>query len=1244
MRSIILNLKKSRILRAIVGGNLYIFDNSGILYFYDREINGFRAFSFSTAFQGRALQSFLIDRDDRIYITHQGVIERYYLDLSVPGEGTIKRYADFDHCCPVESTFYTREGLVFIDEKGDLYRIGKGENSLYMRNLADIIRENGDISSIIFDGEDLLIAFRTNGLIRLDAKNGYTSERMDINCGVFSLWKDEEQDIVWIGTDGQGIYACTKDDYIFKGINLKELPVKKERPVRAIHTDHLGALWLGTKENGIIRVRQYEDLSDYSLQHVDHFTINDGLCNDAVFAFCRSEANNVLWIGSNGPELNYYSYYDKKIHTLENPTSNRFPEVHALLEASASALWVASLNSLIRVDLEKRGSGMQVRDTELYSFSVANNRYYNQVYSLCQESDSIMWVGIRGNGVIRLNTETKEYRIITFSDHGIAPMNDILCIHQDRNGTLWLGSSYGIIRLKYYPGGGFDYRNYNENDGLLNNTIHGILETSDGKLWLSSNTGLTLFDPEKESFRNFNHRTGLKTIEFSDNAYYKDVRRGVYFFGGVDGIVWIRHEDTPGKQFVPGILFTDIRIFNESFPLNNFVKNGNKEDYIQLTHKENFFTVSFISNDFINGENGNYSYQLENFSDVWMNTRSCEAQFTNIPPGEYFLKVRYNNGVNNLEGPAGVIRIVILPPWYLTIYARIFYTLLTLGFVFLSFSYARSRYERKKRKIARELDRKYKDEMYEEKLRFFTNITHEFCTPLTLMYGPSERILNYEKSDPFIRKYARIIRSNAERLNHLIQEIIDFRRMETGNKICHVEKCDMDEILQDILSSFTRLAEEHTIRFETDITSGLTWNTDYSCFTKIVNSLISNAFKYTPVGGTIRVSLQVHNNELLFKVYNTGKGITPENIPLIFNRYSVLDNIEENTVKGLSSRNGLGLAICRSMTELLQGEIRVESQVGEYAEFIVTLPCLHTERAETAAPAQPKTSIQTLAIPISEPAPGAGSGKVSASGDKKDLPRILLIDDNQELLWMLEEMLADEYEITMAGDGEAGFRLMKQSVPDLIITDVMMPKMDGISLTRQIRENKHTMHIPLVILSARTSTDEKIEGIESGADAYIPKPFDPQYLKTIVRHLLENKKRLKEYYTTSASLYEFTGGQLLKTEDKAFYERITEILEEHLDNAEFTPERLAEEQGVSLRNLYSRFTEKELHPPRDFIKEQRVQYAAKLLLTTRITIQEVMYKTGFSTRSHFYKEFSKKYNQSPKEYRDSNNPSAKDIS
>lgn len=1208
---------------------LFVLAKKGVLSYYDEKGKRFRDLPLSENISNQYIHNFMIDRQDTIWITHNGAVKKFTVDFKNPHAPVVVRHPNLLHAEEVTHANYDKGRFVFLDIQKNLYVVQQGRKK-FIANITPITNENGIISTMIFDGDDILIGFKTNGLVRLIADKGYRAEKTDINCGVFSLWKDEQQDIIWIGTDGQGVFAYTKEAYSFANVTLDQLPIKRKRPVRALQTDKEDNLWLGTKDNGIIRVKNYRTATDYSAANVIQYTTKDGLANNSVFAFSLSR-RNLMWIGSDGPGLCYYSYDDQRIHTVASP-SRAIRYVHTLYESSDSVLWMgADEEGLLKVSLRGTGNRVEVAESKSFRFGVEGKRPGCQIYSIHAENDSILWLGTRGYGVIRFNRLNETFHMLSFNQSGIPPVDDILCIHQDKDERLWFGSSYGLIRLDSYRDGQVAFTNYTESNGLPNNTIHGMHEDRRGNFWLSSNTGIIQFNPQSEVFRQYNYKTGLDVFEFSDNAYYQSPFTGAIFFGGVNGIVRIDEDVERENTFVPRIFFTRLRIFNENFSLHELMK----DDCLELAHDQNFFAISFVAMDFINGANSSYSYMLENFSNVWMDTEGTnEARFTNIPPGKYVLKVRYNSGMDGSKDQLESITIVILPPWYQTVYAQVGYVLLLFVGGWYVTGFIRRRHAKRRKVTAEKLEERHRGEVYEEKLRFFTNITHEFCTPLTLIYGPCERILAHENTDSFIRKYIQLIKSNAERLNGLIQEVIEFRRMETGHKMCRIEQVQIDEVLNDISTSFSDLAEQNRVRFAVELEEPVAWNTDIPCLTKILNNLVSNAFKYTPVGGIVRIRGAVADGQLVLRVYNTGKGIRHESMGLIFNRYSILENIEENAVKGLSSRNGLGMAICHSMVELLHGDIKIESRVNEYAEFIVSLPLLElTPFAE----ATPKKQLPTPVAVATE----SKQEQQSVQQDDQFIPaeakaKVLVIDDNREILELIREILSDKYRVLTAGDGNQGLEVLKKEVPDLVITDIMMPGTDGIELTRQIKQNQHTMYIPLVILSAKNTNEEKVEGLESGADAYIPKPFNTNYLRAVVDRLLESRVKLKEYYNSSASAYEFANGQLLQREDKDFMQTVMRFVDENMDNADVTPEDMANYMQISIRNLYRRFKELDQVPPKDFIKDCRIGYAAKLLKTTTLTIQEIIYRTGFNNRSHFYKEFDKRFSITPKEYREAN--------
>ena len=423
---------------------------------------------------------------------------------------------------------------------------------------------------------------------------------------------------------------------------------------------------------------------------------------------------------------------------------------------------------------------------------------------------------------------------------------------------------------------------------------------------------------------------------------------------------------------------------------------------------------------------------------------------------------------------------------------------------------------------------------------------------------------------------------------------------------------------------------------------------------RIDSNIISNAFKYSNPGATIRVTLgKDEKGQLLYSVYNTGAGISEKDRRHIFDYYAMFDNVDESSTLGFTSRNGLGMAICYEAVKLLGGTIDIDSVEGQYTCFIVTLPWVelaegadaepyrpsHTNAPETgeaaeAADEPDKTEHRDEQVTAAAPAPVKPNKPRPTRTHRNGVPTVLVIDDNTDILELIADTLGDDYNVMKAESGERGLEIIKQTMPDLIVTDIMMPGMDGLELTQQLKQNRHTMHIPLVILSARRTDQEQTEGLASGADAYVSKPFSTQYLQATVARLLESREALKEYYSTSASAFTYQDGKLMTGEERKFRDEVVRVINENITNADFTPDDLAREMNVSQRNLYRKFNESGLPTPKEFIKSYKIEFAARQLDTTNLTIQEIIYSSGFNTRSQFYTEFRKHYGITPKEYRE----------
>lgn len=528
------------------------------------------------------------------------------------------------------------------------------------------------------------------------------------------------------------------------------------------------------------------------------------------------------------------------------------------------------------------------------------------------------------------------------------------------------------------------------------------------------------------------------------------------------------------------------------------------------------------------------------------------------------------------------------------------------------------------------MNRERKEEIYESKLRFFTNITHEFCTPLTLIYGPCEKILAYPNADPYIRKYGQMIRQNTERLNSLILELLEFRKLETGNKALSIQRLSVSEKIRNIAESFGELAENRKLNYRLDIQPDVLWNTDISCFNKIANNLISNAFKYTPEEGTITVGLKTEDGSLIIRISNSGKGIAKENLAKIFDRYKILDSFEMN---GTNSRNGLGLAICKSMTTLLNGQITVDSTPNELTTFTVTLP----EPPLTKQEAPQEVYENTALIMNDEPV----ELKKTVTAFDASKETIMIIDDDPSMLWFVSEIFVEKYNVVSFSNAKEALDSLELKQPDLIISDVMMPEIDGLSFAQQIKQNKLWSHIPLILLSALRNEDEQVKGIESGAEAYVTKPFNVKYLEQIVYRLLKRKLDLKEYYSSIFSSVKIENGNCVHKEDQEFLDKITETIEKNISNPDLSVELLSSELGYSTRQFYRKLKPITEKSPADIIKEYRLTMAERLLLTRNLTIEEIMDQTGFNNRGTFYKLFTARYGIPPRQYKEQQKESVK---
>ena len=613
-------------------------------------------------------------------------------------------------------------------------------------------------------------------------------------------------------------------------------------------------------------------------------------------------------------------------------------------------------------------------------------------------------------------------------------------------------------------------------------------------------------------------------------------------------------------------------------------------------------------------------------SDQWVNNGSeSGVSFTNMAPGEYTLLVKYYNSVFDKESDVYSLVIRIGDPWYASWWAYLIYALCLLLLAALLIRSFILRSKRKKQELLNEIEKRHQKNVFESKLRFFTNIAHEFCTPLTLIYGPCGRILSSKGLSKFVVDYVQMIQTNAERLNNLIHELIEFRRIETGNREVRVESLNVSSIVKGIAKTFVEMAKSRNITFLSKIPEQVMWNSDKGFLNTIIINLISNAFKYTPDGQSIKIEVDTsRENMLALRVANEGSTIKEKDFQYIFNRYAILDNFENQDEKNFS-RNGLGLAISYNMAKLLNGTLKVENTPDGWVMFTLTLPVVKlttgvSETKRLTAEYIPKIDTQSIL-------------KLPQYEFDKMRPTLLVVDDEIEMLWFIGEIFSADFNVVTLQDPERLDQVMNEVYPNVIICDVMMPGMGGIELTRRIKSVKETAHIPIIVVSGRHEMEQQMEALSAGAEMYITKPFSAEYLRISVCQVIERKEVLKNYFSSPISSFEKSDGKLTHKESKKFLQSVLKIINDNITNKDLTPRYIADRLAISPRSLYRKMEEIGEDSPTDLIKECRLHIAKDLLLTTKKTIDEIVFDSGFSNKVTFFKVFREKYECTPKEFR-----------
>lgn len=1108
-----------------------------------------------------------------------------------------------------------------VDQDDILYII----NSEYpqIENIADIswlTRQKGDISSIIKYKNDLFISFQTEGTVKLiptpSEKMPYTIIDLQIHCGVLSMVKDKSQNIIWIGTDGQGVYKYTEEEYTLNSYLFPQISPKVQKPVRAIFKDHLNNLWIGTRGDGIVLLPSFPSSAESPIYYSSG---NSQLNENSVYAFAPSK-KNLLWIGNDGG-LNYYSYTKKQIQKVILPPGiESINYIHSIHEMNDSILWVTTGGTgILKIILDTQQTNPTIKTIKKYIYK-EENLIYNYFFTSLLNADLLLF-GNRGYGVFSIPEKQDILSNIYFNDTPKEQAaNDVFCMEQDKDGNLWLGTSMGLIEYTKDN----QIKINKELNEFINSIVHAIQADNDDNLWLSTNKGIIRYNPGNQTFQLYGQEEGIDVIEYCDGASFVEQQNGTLYFGGINGFVTIHKEKQKTQESTFPIIISSLNVLGKNVMLADFLSKEKDKNRLSLNYRQHSFTLKISVPDYIYSSSILLYYRIKETDENWTGILSNTLNFTNMSPGEYTLEVKYINQATNNESNIFPIHIHITPPWYASIWAYIAYFLIGAICILLIIYSILRRNRLNKAQELKELEQVHQKEVYESKLEFFTNVAYEFSTPLTLIFGPCNRIIN-NSLDKNTVKYAKVIQRNAEILNDLTQEIVTFRSIESKERKPYIELLPVGEIISKDLITFVDQAYSNEIVFEKEIDSKLVWNSDHFFLRTIIINLLSNAFQHTTQSGTVSIQTKIQENVLLIIITFSGK-ITEKEIQVITSKHHLLENIKD-THNAIFLRNELGLTMSHNMINLLQGELQVNT-TEESSQFIIKFPCL-------------EPNPQKMKVVDIDPIHSAHL-KMKDSPEIKDITlefnivrqTLFLIEQDKDMLWFLIDTFHEEFNIIPIQDYTQTMQELKTFQPDLIIYDIAGNVVNSIEFTEQLKSNKDYAHIPIILLSGERNIEEQIKGINAGAEMYIFKPFYSDYLKISVSKILNRKETLKSYFNSPKSAYDLSNAKLVHKEDKKFIEEILNIINNNLDNNDLSAAFIANRLHISMRHLYRKLSGiGEVRSISNMIKDCRLQVAKDLLINTKLSIDEIAYKSGFTARSTFFRCFTEKFHITPKEFR-----------
>lgn len=1062
---------------------------------------------------------------------------------------------------------------------------------LYVR---DFIKKGNDLWMATESG---LYIYNLQSKTHKNLSKSYNDPFTLSDNALYSLTLDNEEGI-WIGSYFGGINYYPKPNTFFK----KYFPKIGENSisgnaVREIKPDQQGNLWIGTEDAGVNKLNVKTGvftnyLPTNNSNSISHYNIHGLLVNE-----------NKLWIGTFEHGLDVLDintgfvtkHYGWK--TKGNLSSNF---VFDFYKTKKNEVYVITASSIELYN--------SVKDKFMVFKAFPEGYFYT---SLVEDNNGALWAGTYWDGLFYYDPKTNTKRVFKHikENNTSISSNAINGIFLDSKNNLWITTENGLNQYNFKTN---KFKNYTVNNGLPSNVVYSILEDEKNNLWISTSKGLVEFNPVSRKIKVFTKANGLLSDQFNYHSSYKD-NNGTMYFGSTEGMISFNPKKFIANKFKPPIYITSIKIDNKEIKSESKKERKSKHSLNQITLNPDKYTVNieFATLSFNAPEMTEYWYKLEGLNEDWVYLgKNYKISFTGLSPNVYTFKVKSRNGNGQWSEESSELKIDVLPPFWKSNFAYALYSLLFISIGFLGLKQYHAKSKVKNLKFIKELNRKKEKELYKAKIEFFTNISHEIRTPLTLIKSPLEKILKKTDYDADLMQNLSIMDKNTSRLLDLVNQLLDFRKTEMGGTNLNFVRSNISEIIRNVHARFTPIINNKKINFSYDLGfEDVFASVDTEALNKIISNLFSNAIKYS--NHIITLSLSQEGDVFIIAIKNDGKLISAHLKDKIFEPFFVISEKQDN------SSTGIGLALAYSLVELHKGSLVLDHTVVDMNAFVLSLPIHQTLEFKLFD----TKSIPEINNDIFEP---------SASSNTILTPKILVVEDNEDLLDFVAKELSVEYQVIKATNAQIALKILSTENVQLIVSDIMMPGMDGFNFCKEIKTNLETSHIPIILLTAKTTLNAKIKGLEFGADAYIEKPFSMEHLKVQISNLLSNRTTLIEYYSSSPLAHVKSIAH--STIDKIFIKKLDEFIYLNISDNKLSVDMLAENMNMSKSTLYRKIKNITDLSPNELINITRLKKAAELLTTGDYKIYEIAEIVGYSSQISLLRNFQKQFGMTPSEY------------